>query len=332
MCRLAIMPFIPAGKEKESWELAQALSPYLTEKNQDGFGYMALGTNGLFGERWLDTEDAWTIPPAIPAKLKGLESILIDRRATYNSFGRITRRVYSMALHARMATCGYGLANVHPFISKNARIGVVHNGMITNADLIGLGASTCDSESIVTGYIKYDIADSLPSLRRLVDDMEGWYAVAAFSQDKANAWHLDVFRDARAALHAAYIPEADLTVLVTDPDHILGACDDLGWKAPTTIAVKNNVAIRFNPMTGVTQSTIKIEPNVLGPTKLTDYATGWSEYDAYSDVPPSYKEYSPTGTVVSDDGPELALTDAEEVKDLVSVINDPHGVLVRKGG
>jgi Glutamine amidotransferase domain len=364
MCRLAIFPFIPAGKEKQAWELAQAITPYLVEKNRDGFGYMALGRNGLFGERWLDVDDAWSIPAIVHPKLKGFESVLVNKQGGYNSFGQHTKRTQSMALHSRMATCGRGLTNVHPFLSKKNDIGVVHNGMITNSASIGLGYSTCDSESIVTGYVKYDVADRLASLNKLVDDMEGWYASAILSKNKKGVWHMDIFRDARAPLHLAYVAEAGMAVLVTDPDHLDSALTDLKWAIATPIALKDNVAMRVNVLTGELTETLTIQPNVTKYESTTPYSTKWtghgwagsdSEYDPMyderfshvDDIPPSYKEYSPTAIAkleaevladadkASDDAPqdddELE-ADASSIRDLVDIMSDPYGVRVVKGG
>lgn len=349
MCRLALMPFIPAGKEKQAWELAQAITPYLVEKNRDGFGYMALGRNGLFGERWLEVDDAWSIPAIVHSKLKGFEAVLVNKQGGYNSFGQHTKRTSSLMLHSRMATCGRGLLNVHPFISKNGHIGVVHNGMITNAHTIGLGYSTCDSESFVTGYIKYDIADRLQSLNKLVDDMEGWYAAAVFSKDKAGVWHLDIMRDSRAPLHMVYVAECDMAVLVTDPEHLDLALTDLGWALSTPLALKDNVAMRINVLTGEMTGTLSIQPNVKEYSSTTPYHNAWQGrgwagadgegWDPYGDVPPSYKEYSPTALAklaaevssehANDDAPTD--DDASEVKDLVDIMKDPFGYKVGSG-
>lgn len=258
MCKIAVIPFIPEGKEGQATLLAKALTPYLTGFDQDGFGYMALGRDGLFGERWLDPEDAWK--SGADSKMQRYASFLENGAMVYNAFGEPSERIYGMALHARMATCGVDLHNVHPFVSKEGDLGIIHNGVVTNSDEWKLYLSTCDSEAILQQLDKHDVANGFVGIKQALKPVEGWYAVAAFMRDKNGRWYLDLFKEHRANLYACYVKEIDATVFVTDPEHLKDACEDLKWSCGIPIKVKGCRAIRTDATTGQVLQMVKTKP------------------------------------------------------------------------
>jgi hypothetical protein len=317
MCKLAIIPYIPAGKEQLAFELAQALTPYLTSHDNDGFGYMALGTNGLFGERWLNVDSAWA--ERTDSKLSKYSPILKGDGSEYNTFGTHTPRVFGIALHARMATCGVSMANVHPFVSLDGNAGIVHNGVITNSRDYTLKLSTCDSEAILQQYELRNVADTFDKLHDAITGLEGWYAVAAYSKDSKGNWYLDIFKESRSRLYAVWVDDLDTTVFVTDPEHLELACEELKMSHGHAVEVKPNMAMRTNAMTGEVLAYFKIKPVVsqVFTTGLAASEQTVAPYlydDSIADV-----DYD---RLTDDDGP---------VKDLVDELNDPLPVSTRRG-
>lgn len=313
MCKLAIIPFIEQGKEAKAFKLAEALTEHLTERDNDGFGYVALGDAGLFGERWLDPNFAWG--KAAPEALKQYSHVLDAPALTEtNRYGTRTKRVYGLALHARMATCDVSLQNVHPFVNESATIGLVHNGVINNSAAFPARLSTCDSESILTQYETHAVPDSFGALQTAVSELAGWYAVAAYSKDNAGRWYLDIFKESRSKLFCGYVHAIGGVVFVTNPDHLEDACAELKYKHSDIIEVTHNTAMRHDAKTGVLLETLEITPAPAYPS----FPKGSLWVNGEDDIP-SYREDF------------AAIEDRDNPYDLVDELKDPFAVKIRRG-
>ena len=320
MCKLAIIPFIPKGAENKVFKLSHELTKLMCANDQDGFGYMALGDKGLFGERWLDPKHAWEVP-SLHNNLSQY-ALCLDTPGTgsYNKFGDKTNRLYSIALHARMSTCDVSLDNVHPFINESGRIGIVHNGVITNANQYKPRLSTCDSESILHQYEKHSVSNNFDSLQNAVDGLDGWFDVAAYTRNVNNVWHLDIFKESKANLFMCNVDDIG-PIFITAPHHLINACAKLKMKHSPLIKVSNNVAIRHDAMTGKVIDIMDIIPS---NTKITPY-----NKNDWSYPPSSYREGD-------QDNPEKFIDDEldesdDDMLDVVDFMRNPHGVHVKKG-
>lgn len=263
MCKIAIIPHVKPGLEKKAWKLAKALTPGLVEYDNDGFGYMAIGPKGLFGERWLNVKDSWkTRPVYSKPEINELERLtgIVDVPSPYNSFGTPNVMATSIALHSRKATCEISMDNVHPFVNESLSYGVIHNGVISNASDFKFRKITCDSEAILHSLIAANTADSFENLHLAIKNLEGWYAVAAYVKDRTGKYYLDIFKESSAGLDAAYIPELKTTVFCTNYSTLKKACESLGWKVGHRSVFLDNTSVRFDLSTGKAVAYMPITP------------------------------------------------------------------------
>lgn len=297
MCKLMIIPSTDQTKQKQTWELATAITPYLVENDKDGFGYMAITDKGLSGERWLDVNGSW-IEREAPKQVADLLGDAVLTSDVYASFGQTGMHLHALALHSRMATCGVSMSNTHPHVSPDLSVGIVHNGVISNAADFGMKYSTCDSEAFLSMYEDktLDFAHDPNEIAVTSEYIEGWYAVASFFKNKDGRWMVDVMRDNRAPLHAAYVKEINSVVLVTKPEHLDNALTDLGWSAVNYTKMRDCTLVRIDPLTGKRVTTIKLAaPRV--KSYLPPVAHGWTDSmaDRYADdydVPAYREDYS----------------------------------------
>lgn len=299
MCKLMIIPSIKADKQEQAWTLAQTITPHLVSHDKDGFGYMALTDNGLSGERWLNVDHAWIMRDA-EKPVHDLLGPAADVSLSYSTFGKMGKTLHSLALHSRMATCGIDMTNTHPHVSPDLNVGIVHNGVISNATDFGLKYSTCDSEAFLSIYTDktFNLGESLEPLFEASEILSGWYAVSSFHKLKDGTWAVDVFRDARAPLYAAYVTELESVVMVTKMEHLEAALEELGWAPVTFSKMRDKSAVRINPLTGTMTQYQALSDCVLNrqtkaPAELPNYHRGWSdryEYGHNDDDIPAYRE------------------------------------------
>jgi len=219
------------------------MAPKMSVYNNDGLGYAAIDEAGnLFAERWFKNSMAFKKPIDSPFK-----SAVSFSPIEYNSEGHVNLdKVTAMTLHTRMATCEKSLKNTHPFIKGETS--VIHNGVIRNPEVYKPMMSTCDSESLLNGYLSFNIANNPNELETMVKPLDGYWAVAAFS--KVNGEYiLDIFKHS-ANLHCVFVNELDTWVFSTNDNDITSVCDKLGFTYSEVGTVENNTMIRLNPMTG----------------------------------------------------------------------------------
>lgn len=261
MCKIAVFPLVKENKQTEAWKLAVALTPLLTAQDNDGFGYMAFGDKGLYGERWVNVKQAWRarkkvsdIPPLV-----NYSDVLYPIDG-YNMFGeRGKNRTYSIALHARKATCGVSLANTHPFLNGKATLGIIHNGIITNSHMLGVPQHGCDSEAILSLAHRYNVNDDMEHWQNVVDELSGWWAVAAFSQNDKGKWHLDIVHDHVSDLYAGYVDQLEALVFCTSQEVLKKAAKSVGMTVSSMYEVVSDVALRHDVLTGSLIETMPLE-------------------------------------------------------------------------
>lgn len=260
MCKIAVFPMIKEGKEKEAWKLALALTPLLTASDNDGFGYMALSDKGLYGERWVNTKQAFKKRRQIKNTPELMNYADVFKTIEgYNTFGDRGKRTFSLALHARKATCGVSLGNTHPFVDDTATLGIIHNGVITNSSQLGVATSGCDSEAILNMASKFSVSEDIEHWQSATAELTGWYAVAAFVKDAQNTWHLDIVKDSMASLYAGYVDQLEAVVFCTSQEVLLKAAKAAGMTVSGIYEVLDDVAIRHDAKTGGVTYTLQLE-------------------------------------------------------------------------
>jgi predicted glutamine amidotransferase len=278
MCKIAIIPTVTDSTTEKAWEFSMAIEPYMTRHDDDGFGYMALSKEGLFGERWLKVKQAFDFRPK---HFKGENtaflpfSSIIDAAPSYNSFGKLTEKALSICLHSRKATCGVSMANVHPFVTHDLSYGVIHNGMISNHAQFKKSYSTCDSEAVLSQLVAHDTANNFKGLIDVTNSLYGWYAFAAYSKNAQGLWSLDIVKDETSSLFASYIPMLNTIVFATEGEMIKKACDDLKWDYGAIYPVKGDTALRYDPIRDIQIDAMPIDSNGYN---LSSYADDWTNY------------------------------------------------------
>lgn len=239
MCKIALFPKL---KRTLTENELQRIAKHMSSKDNDGFGYVATNGNKLYGERWLNVEDAfknrYTVDASTRRLLSKYGSSTTSPEDVYSSFGgRRSKKNKALMLHARLATCGINIDNTHPFTL--GQIAMVHNGVIHNSDAY-LKKNKCDSLSILKRYTFREIENKPHELQTFVDDLDGYYACGFLSHK-----HMDILRDAKASLYVADI-EAIGTVFATTADILIKIAEILDSDISQILSVNDNVMIRVN--------------------------------------------------------------------------------------
>lgn len=218
--------------------------------NKDGIGYAAISPDGkLFGERWLDTDDAFDYRGQPETRAKKMLDYIKPRfpKKEWGTFGKLSKKYSAIMVHTRYATSGKGFHNVHPFVDKDTQTALIHNGIVdyTKDDMI---RSTCDSERILNKYLEHRVMENPASIQNAVSQINGYFAVGVMSRidDKPI---IDIFKCSMARLSAIYVPALQVMVYTTDADDVTKVCKahKLGYE---TYDVADNSLLRLNPLTG----------------------------------------------------------------------------------
>lgn len=263
MCKIAIMPGITDATLENAWKFIKEMSEEMGLTDDDGWGYAALDAEGkLFGERWFDPKDAFKhrnkgAPPEIALEEKFgafFKPTKESKVAGYNDFGNVHEKSLRCAiLHARRATCAKTMANLHPFVIGDTAL--VHNGVISNTEELAYKVSTCDSECILTEYIKNDVVNDLKNIQKMADKLQGSYACGVISKMADGTQIIDVFRDSFSKLRGYFIKELNTIVFGTtshsaDYGPIVSACKDLRFTIVKEYEIPDHRVVRLNAMTG----------------------------------------------------------------------------------
>lgn len=267
MCKIMTIAGINDTNREKAVEFIKDIAKQMSFQNTDGLGYAAVTTdNKLFGERWLNNREAFETREPITETESGILREyfpFLVKELKYNSFGDIELdKIAAITLHTRMATSSKQFFNTHPFIENETTL--IHNGVINNDDKILKGKkkqSTCDSEALLRLYIDNNVAKKPSNIQSLADKVDGYYACAVIARDKHNQFFVDVFKDGRADLSAAYLKGLGLIVVATK----LGDIEDVirqtaGVDIETTFTVNYGCLIRMNPITGKVLKIQKFDP------------------------------------------------------------------------
>lgn len=273
MCKVFLMSGIKPETVDKAWAFAQEIGKRMSVSNTDGLGYAAITKEGkLFGERWLKNRDAFgaeyeDLTPLDTELFNNLGDALessmkeySNAKGDYNTFGDVVPgEMVALTLHTRMATSAKGMHNTHPFVQDN--VSLIHNGVIRNPELYGMKNSTCDSESILQGYLTEDVLTDPANISKIADKLEGYYACGVLANSSSGPV-LDLFRNG-ARLYAAFIKELDTYVISTEDDDIKNTARYLGYTMGEVYKINEGKFIRINAITHKTISITKF--STVGP-------------------------------------------------------------------
>ncbi len=305
MCRLMfIIGAKESGKIKPFMEKAKV---HLSKANTDGLGYTAINKDGsMFTERWLDNDES--LGDMFTEDDKGMIEVLgefLDADGScspYTQQGQVDsdfKNVTSVMLHTRFATCSKGIDNVHPFVSNDNEVSIIHNGVISNHKEYDKLNSTCDSEVILTEYMKRDIKDDVTKIEQLANDLKGYWAIGTTAKDSDGVRFVDIHRsNASATLFALYVKQLRAIVFATRVEILVNTMEDMGWEQHNTIFEVNPfVALRFDATTGRVMQSHTWENK---PTVTKQEAPVYGHWDSTTGKWVREEEKKPTVTLVPD--------------------------------
>lgn len=248
MCKIAGIAKVNDENRDNVWAMMICIGDIMSRSQRDGLGYAAFDKSGnLFGERWLENKLAFTDfsfnNKMTPSKIEKV----------YNFFGDKVIRAEAQAIifHTRMATCGRGLVNTHPFIDnlEKPRTAIIHNGIIANDDEHEKKFSTCDSEVLVHLYEKFKVSEKLDNIKKVASELIGWFTVMNLTTDPAGRMIMDIYTDA-PRLTSYFVKELDTRIYATSGMDIEEAAEILGFAISDREMIKANTAYRFDVLTG----------------------------------------------------------------------------------
>lgn len=265
MCKVFMVSGIKPETVENAWVFAQEMGKLMSKGNSDGLGYAAITNEGkLFGERWLENKDAFaeaivdTTPfddelfANLGEAIDGSKKEFNKNKGEYNNFGKFEPdKIVALTLHTRFATSPKGMQNTHPFVDNN--VSLIHNGVIRNPEAYGMKNSSCDSESILQGYLKEDVVSDPANFQKVAEKLQGYYACGVLTNSETGPI-LDIFKGNSARLYAAFIKELNAFVLSTDDDDIKNTAKYLGFTMGEVYKINEGRFIRVNAITGKTAS------------------------------------------------------------------------------
>lgn len=304
MCKILVIPEVKAETVKDAWKFIEKITPKLSSYNNDGLGYAAFDSQfELFAEKWLKNWQAynrgmWSDEDIYLVDILGYDNV--KEEPQYESYGTIKRDdIRSIVLHARKATCGVSLENVHPFIKHDTAL--IHNGMVYNHADLKKEMSTCDSETILQEYIDYNVSEDPEQIHGVIESIKAYFACAVLTKDDKGNPVLDIFKSPGADLHCTYVSELKTIVFSTAKTDLEETIKDLGWKVNTIFEFNDDVYIRFDLLTGKKVATFAIDSD---ETYVKPVATKKEEKHAQVVQGQTEKEYGPSDDDADD--PELA--------------------------
>lgn len=253
MCKIMTITGIKA-KQGGLLKFARATHRQLSKTESDGFGYAATDGKNLFSEAWMHSTDAFKHRNYVDDKDSQLIELFrgaIDKDPTYLSNGTVDRSLNSVTtitMHARTQTNTHSLENTHPFVIDG--VSLIHNGIIHNHDKWRKKLSTCDSESILTKYLKDDVRHSPMAIEGIFSQLQGYYACAVLLPT-VNGYALDVFKCNNANLSFAVVKELGNAFIWTTTERDLKEiCKALNWSEPRFFDFDAFTLVRCDAVTG----------------------------------------------------------------------------------
>lgn len=281
MCKVLAIAGVSKANDAKLWKFVTAASEEMTETDKDGFGYMAMSGDGkMFGEKWLDVDDKFKRRIADDPKLSAYRDqfgdALLYPTGGYSFLGDadgIKSHTTAIIAHARMATCGINLTNVHPFVRDG--VALIHNGIIHNPPARHNVISTCDSESILACYLEGGIKSDPRNFQTTVaDKLNGSYAAAVLSADG-----LDVFRNAGSMLSVSYVPGLEAFVFATTDEIIRRGAKAIRSKPGSIVPLRSHWFLRLDSSSGKVVESFPWSAATTQPTYYSNWKKG-REWDA----------------------------------------------------
>lgn len=331
MCKILSVIGINNVPVKRLSEFLRVASTVLSTDDKDGFGYAAVNSSGLFGERWLNNRDAFRVRDNTDYIARIMRELLgtVSLPSTYNAFGNTEgfSTATSMLLHARKSTNTVNIENTHPFVIGESAL--IHNGVVSAASVKN-ELSTCDSELIAQLYAKHGVGSVPDNIHSVAQDLSGWYACAVLSKTDSG-YIVDIFKDAKADLNYAQIPElGNAHVYSTSRVQLMKICKQLRFKTPHIFDVNHNTFIRFNALTGAVISAVEIKSSAPVISGRWEYPVMASVTDRDTDDYEYCKAVSDNARALdeSETGEYSRYGDDEHTRDVVETIeraNIKHG-------
>ncbi len=254
MCQILVMAGIK--RYSAATRLTIAVQEIMAETERDGFGFATLGIEGnawgIHGAKWVDPADAWTPPEKkIAPYTHELSDIIVGkgRESAKIQVGIQRLRPRALLAHGRFATCGISLSNTHPFIDARNKTVLVHNGVISNHETLEKKFSSCDSEAILTAYIKEDIAITPERIQTMVDKLNGSFACGVMAFDGFQ-WVVDIFKNSQCSLYVAYFPRIGCFVFTTKDTTLQKAAKRAKLRHGPIVEVQSNTFLRLSAVSG----------------------------------------------------------------------------------
>lgn len=254
MCKIMVITGLNPKNVENNWLFIENMGTIMTGRaNNDGLGYTAVDTKGnIFGERWLNNEEAFDIrTPAEKVESRFLGFLEEEPEVVkYSSFGKRSDEIVAITLHTRFATSAKGILNTHPFVDSEADTSLIHNGVISNVMQSDHIRSTCDSERILNKYLEFNVNKNPAAMQAMVNSLRGNFACGIITRDASGKRVVDVFKS-RAQLGGGIVRELDnAMVITTDKTDIKAVCKHLGMKVLSHHNAKEDLMIRFDAETG----------------------------------------------------------------------------------
>jgi predicted glutamine amidotransferase len=224
MCKVLILT--NGAKIKRFERVVNHVAELITKYDNDGFGYAALGKQGVFGERSTSKN------PKSRLSNLALEIKEPFVSKTHEIFGTPDSVIGPVLLHGRTSTNVLGLKNTHPITRNNWAL--IHNGVVTNNGPSYPMQTDNDTEHLVH-YL------STQGMKGIESNLSGYFAFGAIDNDGK----LHVSRCTRAPLVAAWIESIHSFVFATTADLIEDLCEKFKWTYGPLDNVKDNQYIVF---------------------------------------------------------------------------------------
>lgn len=180
MCKLVLIP--NASNIIDFDEFAKLMSWSLSDQS-DGFGFAAVGKDGVFGAKSVLVDP---LNQDIPQKP------WIDvSHSPIQNFGKKSEVIGAAMFHGRISTNKKDILNTHPLKRDNHYI--VHNGVVTHHGKKYKKLTQNDTEDVLFNFLTGGIDE-------VAKNLTGYYACGIIDKDL----NFHVFRDGVANLHYAH--------------------------------------------------------------------------------------------------------------------------------
>ncbi len=261
MCKNLMLTNTAKLSKQDFEKLISTCAKVMTKNDHDGFGYAAYGSNGTFGERYLDVERVSISHntkqvSSMPKELAG-----IFLRSESNSFGTSGKLCGGLLIHARFSTNSISIENTHPHCTE--KFSLIHNGVVDNIGKTFEFKSTCDSEFLVQ-----HLSDS--GIQGMVSNVRGYYAIGAIDNDNGN---LIIVKDSRADLFASWVPALDSLVFSTSEEQLAKILKTMRWKHESIDEVLPNIALTFDKTGKLLSQDVIVPTSAISPVSSITEST-----------------------------------------------------------